>query len=265
MRFIDSHTHPCFGSSLFIDVAKSNKIKFDIDSYFKDLQENGVEKAVAIGIDRASNLKVKEIGEKFDNIIPIAGITKTQLKEDVAFAEKEIKKGCFKGLKLFLGYDDFFADDKTLEPVYRLAERNDVPVIFHTGDPWKPVRAKPRIKYSHPLPIDNVAVDHPNMRILIAHAGNPWIDDVAEIIYKNDNCYADVSGWFLGDVEEFYRDLMKRKLKDLLAFAGDDKVLFGSDWPLERLDFYTEFLKETLTSTTLNKVAYDNAKIFWRL
>jgi hypothetical protein len=55
------------------------------------------------------------------------------------------------------------------------------------------------VKFSHPLTIDEVAVDHPDITFVIAHAGNPWIESAAEVAYKNPNVYLDGSAFVIGD------------------------------------------------------------------
>src|SRR5262249_23311788 len=72
--------------------------------------------------------------------------------------ERELKAGRVKALKGYLGYLHYGPEHAGYRAYYELAERYRIPVIFHTGDTWSP-RAK--LKYAHPLGVDEVAVDHP--------------------------------------------------------------------------------------------------------
>ena len=91
-------------------------------------------------------------------------------------------------------------DHPGYRPYYELAERHRLPVVFHTGDTYSP-RAK--LRFAHPLGIDDVAVDHPKACFVLAHLGNPWLTDAAEVVYKNVNVWADLSGFAVGSAEDF--------------------------------------------------------------
>ncbi|MBL8999086.1 MAG: amidohydrolase family protein, partial [Gemmatimonadetes bacterium] len=89
-----------------------------------------------------------------------------------------LKAGLVKGLKLYPGYEPFYPHDRRLQVVYELAEEFDVPVMIHSGDTYS---ARGKLKYSHPLEIDEVAVDFPNVKFVVCHLGNPWLTDCMEV------------------------------------------------------------------------------------
>ena len=92
------------------------------------------------------------------NVIFCAGIGP---KVDRAALEDGLKSGKFGCIKIYLGYVHVWAYDPAYEPVYALAEKYDVPVVFHTGDTYS---IQGKLKYADPLTIDEVAVDHPRSR-----------------------------------------------------------------------------------------------------
>lgn len=62
------------------------------------------------------------------------------------------------------------------------------------------------MRQAHPLLVDDIAVDFPKVKFVLCHLGNPWFQDAAQVLYKNDNVYADISGLTLGDFHyEFER------------------------------------------------------------
>ncbi len=263
MKFIDVHTHPGFDDPLFQKAAKDNKIDYTENGYFLELKQNGVSAAVAIGWNFGTNNTMAKLSEKNNRIIPIFGVHIDGISKYASVAQKALKEQKFKGFKIFLGYEYDYPYSRLFEPIYKLAEKYDVPVIFHTGDTWSPY-VRGRVKFSHPLGIDELAFKHPDMKILLAHSGNPWIDDAAEVIYKNENCYADISGWFLGNLEPGYKELMKSKLNTLVQFATSKKLMFGTDWPLINVDKYITFLKESgLKEEYIENIAYRTATKFW--
>jgi hypothetical protein len=70
------------------------------------------------------------------------------------------------------------------------------PLMVHTGDTLSETA---KVKFSHPLNIDDIAVENPELKIVMCHLGNPWIIDCQEMLHKNRNVYADISGLVIGD------------------------------------------------------------------
>jgi len=150
--------------------------------------------------------------------------------------------GLIKGLKLYPGYEPFYPNDNRLKVVYDMAVEYGVPVMFHSGDTYSPTG---RIKYSHPIHIDDVAVDHPDLKIVICHVGNPWIKDCMEVVYKNQNVYSDVSGLVLGNFSYKFERYMKNELEEMITYAGNPQyLLYGTDWPISNMHSYLNFMKQ---------------------
>jgi len=140
------------------------------------------------------------------------------------------------GIKLFPGYNPFYPHDRHLDPVYEYAHRRKIPVLIHTGDTMD---AWGLVKYTRPVEIDEVAVRFREVPIVLCHFGNPWIDEAAEIVYKNPNVYADTSG-LLGPPPSPYFDralehCRERIERAVIASGLPERFLYGSDWPLEEL------------------------------
>jgi len=162
--------------------------------------------------------------------------------------EKGIRAGRFQCIKIYLGYVPKWATDSFYRPFYRLAERYKLPVVFHTGDTYD---KNAKVKYADPLQIDEVAVEYPGVNFVIAHLGNPWFQSAAEVIYKNDNVFADVSALLLGDVSEEtpenLEELVIKPIKWIYAYVNNPKkFMFGSDWPLVKVKPYLELMKLTI-------------------
>ena len=97
-------------------------------------------------------------------------------------AEAALATGQVKALKGYLGYLHYPPDHPGYAPYYELAARFKLPFVLHTGDTYSP---NAKVRFAHPLLVDDVAVDHPDVRFVIAHAGNPWLTDAAEVVYKD--------------------------------------------------------------------------------
>jgi len=159
---------------------------------------------------------------------------------DIREISEYLENGFIKGLKFYPGYEPFYPNNIRLKLLYEMAIEYDVPVMFHSGDTYAPTG---KIKYSHPLHIDDLAVDYPDLKIVICHVGNPWIKDCMEVVYKNKNVYADISGLVLGNFSEKFERFMKKEIEEMITYAGDPNyLLYGTDWPISNMESYLKFV-----------------------
>jgi predicted TIM-barrel fold metal-dependent hydrolase len=177
--------------------------------------------------------------------------------------------------KAYLGYLHFGPEHPNYVPYYKLAAKNHLPVIVHTGDNWSTTA---KVKYAHPLRMDEVAVDHPDVRFVLAHFGNPWVMDAAEVVYKNANVWADLSGLFVGGDEEIQGLLDAAKvpdsapglavsdLKKAIGYVGDyKKFVYGSDWPLAPMHSYRRLIESLIPKEHHLEVFRTNAEYVFKL
>lgn len=192
---------------------------------------------------RPSTRRVIDATKHLPNLHVVAGLSwKTFSDDDVVELRGMLEAGAIKGLKLYPGYEPFYPADPKLAPAYALAEEFDVPVMIHSGDTYSPTG---KVKYSHPLHVDEVAVDFPRVKFLICHLGNPWFRDCMEVVYKNDNVYTDISGLTLGNFTDRFEAYMRQQLKEMILWGVNPrKVLFGTDWPLATMESYLQFMDE---------------------
>ena len=128
-----------------------------------------------------------------------------------------------RGLKLGPSYQDFDPLGPAALRVYRHAAARRLPILFHAG--MTPIRAAP-LRYGHPLAFDEIAIQVPDLRIVIAHLGHPWQTDTFAVIRKHPHVFADVSAGF-------YRPWSFYAAMRLATEWGVlDKLLFGSDYPV---------------------------------
>ena len=165
------------------------------------------------------------------------------------------------GIKIYAGYYHYDINDPIYYPAYDFAEKYNLPVAIHSGDTYSD---KAKLIYAQPLSIDNLAVDRPNMRIVICHMGAPWIFDGCEVAGKNANVYLDLSGLLVGNAAYFASILKNPLILDryrqaLVMLDSYDKILFGTDWPLAPMASYISFCKELVPPETYDKVFYENA------
>jgi predicted TIM-barrel fold metal-dependent hydrolase len=166
--------------------------------------------------------------ENSDIVMAFASVDPTRGAEAVTEAKRLIAMGGIRGFKLHPPLQCFHANDKIAYPFYEVLAEAKLPVIFHTGHSGigtgMPGGGGVRLKYGNPMDMDDVAVDFPDMPIILAHPSFPWQDEAISVCLHKPQVYIDLSGWspkyFSPVLIQYANTLLKRKM------------LFGSDYPL---------------------------------
>ncbi len=243
-----------------------------LDKLQKEMKRNRVDTSLILTSykvkgGRPSTRDVVKATRDLTNVYVVAGISYLDFSftvDDLSELREYIVDGSVRGFKLYPGYEPFYPNDAKFEPIFSLAAQFDVPVMIHSGDTFTP---KGKVKYSHPLHVDEVAVDHPEVNFVICHLGSPWFRDCMEVVYKNQNVYTDISGLVLGDFSDRFEGYMHKQLQEMLVFGVEpDKVLFGSDWPISSLESYLDFMEELkIPDRDRQKIMYENAARLFKL
>ncbi|NGP53174.1 amidohydrolase family protein [Thioalkalivibrio sp. XN8] len=186
-------------------------------------------------------------------------------RTDLFNMEERIRSGLVKGIKLYPGYDRFAINDPSLESVFRIAAKHEVPVMIHCGDTYS---KHAKVRQAHPLLVDDVAVDFPDVQFVICHLGNPWFQDAAEVLYKNDNVLADISGLTLGDFHYEFERYMVQRVRDMISYMGDPgkQLMYGTDWPLAGMRTYRKFFDGLeLADEAKEGIAWRNAARLFKI
>ena len=113
-------------------------------------------------------------------------------------AKRLVAAGQVRGLKLHPPIQEFFPNDRLAYPLYEVFAEARLPVLFHTGHSGIGTGMRGgggiRLKYGHPMPIDDVAVDFPDMPIVMAHPSFPWQDEAISVCLHKPQVYIDLSG-----------------------------------------------------------------------
>ncbi len=274
MQIIDAHLHADFDSQWLKRIGYYCGVDFSGEGLQKEMESCGVVHCVSMGL-RSSDLGMDisaptpyETPEqlKLPGITYVGGINPFLAGgEYLEKTQNSIASGRIRGLKIYLGYFPFFPDAPVYRTYYRLAEEFTIPIIFHTGDTES---SDGKLTCAHPLGIDEIAVEYRKVHFLIAHFGNPWLMDAAEVVSKNENVFADLSGFVSGT--EGYNYVYKYQLpriKEAVEWIGNpSRLLYGSDWPLTPMREYIEFIKTLFPDEAdQKKVFYQNAVEFFKI
>ncbi len=266
MPIIDCHVHLNNYSQINKTVEKSLSLQERLDLLIQSMDHSGIDYSVILSSykvdsDRPSTSQIIDITKKYDTKLGVvAGFTiDNHTEEDLNDCKSWLTDGIIKGIKLYCGYEHHYPSDNRYQRVYDLCVEYEVPLMIHTGDVLSKTA---KVKYSHPLNIDDIAVDNPELKIIMCHLGNPWFIDCQEILYKNRNVYADISGLtvdsFTPAAEIYYLD----KIKQILDYlARPHSLLYGTDWPISDIGSYINFVKKLdLNRESYELLMYKNAK-----
>src|SRR3954471_19160245 len=198
----------------------------DADHHYA--QTSTVDKSIVLGFKsrylraEVPNKYVSEYVARYPaKLIGFAGIDPTErgAVEEVRSAKFDLH---LRGLTISPSNQDFHPSDSRAMRVYEEAEKLGMPVLIH---PHGPMTEQSKLEYGRPYLLDDVARSFPNLRLVIAQLGQPWIDETICMLGKHPNVFADVSG-LLSRPWQAYNALVSCYQADVI-----DKLLFGSDFP----------------------------------
>jgi predicted TIM-barrel fold metal-dependent hydrolase len=277
---IDTHIHvvpPRLPGVGTLNTVLEEPVDVRAEALRREMQAAGITQALAMGcwnapaddpLGIAGTLQVARLVPGL-HAIGIADPTRTDAEHlrraDMVLAAKQVR-----ALKGYLGYLHYGPDAPGYRPYYELAAKHGVPFVFHTGDTYSP-RAK--LRFAQPLLVDEVAVDHPDVRFVLAHLGNPWLTEAAEVVYKNVNVWADLSALTIGAAAAFSDEERLEMRNDILAavrrafrFAErPNRFLYGSDWPLVPMTAYRDFIRAAVPEAYHALVFEENARTLFRV
>jgi uncharacterized protein len=243
---IDVHTHANLSSrqprdpaSFAFDEAMAKYFKSrqpptipDLAQYYRERKLAAViftvDSESEVGHMRIANEEIAEVAaEHNDVLIPFASIDPAKGKMGAREARRLIQDYGVRGFKFHPSSQGFYPNDPKAYVLYEAIAEAKLPALFHSGQTGVGARMRGgmgiRLKYSNPMFLDDVAVDFPDMPIVIAHPSFPWQDEALAVATHKPNVYIDLSGWspkyFPTNLVQYANTLLK------------DRVMFGSDFP----------------------------------
>lgn len=212
--------------------AGTREVLDSADSVVRFLDENEIDRACCInyvspdvmGFTREVNDWIADFTSAHrDRLLPVGSVNPLH-EIDV---RSEIRRVLDLGLRMIkihpphqlFSPNSYKSELWQLAEIYRECEERGVPVMVHTGTSIFP---KARNIFADPMPVDDVAIDFPRLKIILAHAGRPLYGETAFfLVRRHANVYLDVSG--------IPPRSLLRYVPRLAHIA--DKVLWGTDWP----------------------------------
>jgi predicted TIM-barrel fold metal-dependent hydrolase len=253
---IDCHTH----------LGRNDHIKANVNELLQSMDAAKIDKALVFAgelNDCSNDWMLQQIAPHKDRLLGVAaanvigypekyGKNMSDIQKEAVQIAKWYEEGEIVACKFYTGYDHFYPGDRLGEEYLFELEDVGCPAIFHSGDCLNSCKGA-KLKYAHPLHIDDVAVDFPKMNFIIAHMGYPWHRDAAQVCFKNQNVFSDISGFVYKNFEGEDLPKFQKTLNEFLDIANSDKLLFGTDWPISSQASYIDALDWVATNTTNKK------------
>ena len=177
-------------------------------------------------------------------------------------AAELLKHPLVKGFKFHPPDEAFYPNDRKYYGLWEVLEAGKKPVMFHTGftvlgagaDGGKGIA----LDYGRPIHLDTLARDFPRMRIIAAHPGWPWQEELIGVATHKKNVYVDTSGYLAEQLPEIFPKAIRGRLQD--------KALFGTDFPYVDLEkALNSFDKLGMKDAAKEKILYLNAQVLFGL
>jgi len=275
MRIIDLHCYP--GTQTWIDsqgpyveaLAKYWKREWvakDEAAVLRDFTDAGVE-ACLVALDLETTVATPPCTNDYvhamwrrhpERIIQCWG-TLDPFKGELAMREARhaVQKLGFMGFHFHPIMQHFAVNDRRFYPLFELIDELEAAVMIDVGTTGMgagmPGGMGARIRHAHPSAIDDLAADFPNLKILMAHPGWPWVDETTAVALHKGNVYWEMSGWAPKHFPASLKIDMRARLQD--------KVMFGSDYPsMSYARILTEWRELGYSDAVMEKIFHRNAE-----
>ena len=242
---IDFHVHIGY---------KNPDIKYSADDIVKAMDSGGIDISVLLGNDQADagykrpwvdpstmavavNCSDEEVdsycSQYPDRLVGFTSIHPDRYQSHRKI-ERAVKEFGMKGVKLY-PHSGFYPNDKRLNPVFQKCVEFNIPLMVHTG--IKAVSWQ-SLKYNNPVYVDDIAVNFPDLKIIMCHGGYPWVEEFMVVAYSNPNIWVDIT--FLDYMEKVYKkpELTEDTIKRLIGLIGPERLLWGTEGPFMDLPLF---------------------------
>lgn len=175
------------------------------------------------------------------------------------------------GIKVYTSYQNINLHSNEMNRLARLATDLSVPLMFHAGYSYSSMKTIGKMSYTQVVKASNlehIARNYPELPIIISHLSKPFLKDLIKVVKRNDNVYSDMSG--LIDSYSDHNEIPKciDDIKQYLNECGPERLLFGTDFPVQTHSDSVYMIEEAMRGFSLKKkykVYYLNSKNLLKL
>ena len=240
-----------------------------IDDYIGMTDRAGIERSLLIAV-RAGDQRVrgsfeipyeqvaavcKQHPERFSGL---AGIDPYRGMDGVRELEYAVKELGFVGAHLYPHWIELAPDHAKYYPYYAKCCELDIPIMMQVGHNLVYSRERRLPSVGRPITLDQVAIDFPDLKLIGIHIGIPWTDEMISMAWKHENVYIGSDAY----APKYWPDSFVHYLKTY----GQDKVLFGTDWPVISPERAMDEIKQLgISPSVMEKFLNTNAKRIFKL
>jgi predicted TIM-barrel fold metal-dependent hydrolase len=277
MQAIDVHVHPAnrgLDGEAYLYFRRELNDLPNTETEFADLFSRqdvkalllGWHSSTATGGPRVTNEYVLDLAgkypESFAGVLASLDMSGEDSGERKMQAQDLVKNPIVKGFKFHPPEQGFYPHDRKHYELWEILQAAGKPLMFHTGftvlgagfEGGKGIG----LDFGRPIHLDTLAKDFPRMKIVAAHPGWPWQEELIGVLTHKKNVYVDTSGYLAEQLPELFRRAIAGRLQD--------KALFGTDYPYVDLEkALISFEKLGLTDAVKEKILVRNAQMLFEL
>jgi len=206
------------------------------DEVIKDFTDAGVE-AILVALDLETTVGTPPCSNDFvsamqkrhpDRVIQAwAAVDPFKGQQAIGEATRAIQELHMLGFHFHPIIGHFAVNDRRIYALFEVINELNVPVLIDVGTTGMgagmPGGMGAKLRHAHPSALDELAADFPNLKIVAAHPGWPWVDEMTAVALHKGNVFWEVSGW----APKYFPPQLKTDIRGRLK----DKIMFGSDYP----------------------------------
>lgn len=180
--------------------------------------------------------------------------------------EELAQEGALSGIKIYTCYQHIDLQSEKLQQIGKLAERYELPLMFHVGYSYTSMRTTGKTSIANlikPSDIASYAEHHPAVPIIIAHMGKPFFEELVQVVNTIPTLYTDMSGLIDSKFDQAEREDSVEEIRRFLEVCGPERLLFGSDFPIQTHEDSVYMIEKALQGFSVQdkeRVYYKNAE-----
>jgi hypothetical protein len=274
MRIIDLHCYPgtrewiaCQGPYVeaLAKYWKREWVGKAEDEVVREFAAAGVE-ACLVALDLETTIGTPPVTNEYahamwkrhpERIIQCWGALEPPKKDVLEEAKKAVRQLGFIGFHFHPIMQHFAVDDRRYYPMFELISELKAAVMIDVGTTGMgagmPGGHGALIRHAHPSSIDRLAADFPDLKIVMAHPGWPWVEETTAVALHKGNVYWEMSGW----APKYFPGNLKVDMRGRLQ----DKIMFGSDYPsMPYARILSEWNELGYSDAVMEKIFHRNAE-----
>ncbi len=205
------------------------------DAYIEMMDRAGIERTLLCA-QRSGDIRIQGsahmpldyiaglVAARPDRYSGLIGVDPSRIMESLAEIEHAVRDLGFVGAHLYPHWFDEAPDAAKYYPFYAKCCELDVPIMMQVGHclVYNPHRRLPSV--GRPICLDRIAIDFPDLKLIGMHIGYPWYEEMISVAWKHPNVHIALDAY----APKHWPEATKHYMNTF----GQDKVMFGTDWPV---------------------------------